>query len=154
MSLGLVRNLNVKKQNINFSMNVRNIEIPMIRSLLAILLINLPLFADNCITYQNMSSSPLNGELFEVTGTRYWDHGEKITYYIFHLEKETCFDDGDGPINTDQIHVILNDEQLNDLNNLVKRKIKIQINDFLWGGTQHWKRSIGVRKAKFIKDPS
>ena len=57
--------------------------------LLLMLFFNMPLFADNCITYQNMSSSLLNGELYEVTGTRYWDHGEKITYYIFHgLKKQ------------------------------------------------------------------
>ena len=102
----------------------------MIRLIFFISLLNLSLAADNCITYKNMSSSPLDGELYEVTGTRYWDHGEKITYYIFHLDKETCFDDGDGPINTDQIHVILNDDQLNDLDNLLKRKTKIEIKDF------------------------
>ena len=119
-----------------------------------ILISNLSLYAENCITYQNMSSLPLDGELYEVTGTRYWDHGEKIIYYIYHLDKETCFDDGDGPINTDQIHVILNDEQLNDLDNLLKRKTKIEIEGFLWGGTQQWKRPIGVTKAKFIKDTS
>ena len=122
--------------------------------LFLILISNIPLFADNCVTHQNMSSSPLNGELFEVRGTMFWDHGEEITYYIFHLDEETCFDDGVGPINTDQIHVILNDEQLNDLDNLLKRKTKIKIKGFLWGGTQHWKRSIGVTKAEFIKDAS
>ena len=126
----------------------------MIRLIFFISLLNLSLAADNCITYKNMSSSPLDGELYEVTGTRYWDHGENITYYIFHLDKETCFDDGDGPINTDQIHVILNDDQLNDLDNLLKRKTKIEIKDFLWGGTQQWKRPIGVTKAEFIKDTS
>ena len=126
----------------------------MTKLIFLILLFNLSVFADNCITHQNMSSSPLNGELYEVTGTRYWNHGEKITYYIFHLDKETCFDDGDGPINTDQIHVMLNNDQLNDLDNLLKRKIKIEINGFLWGGTQQWKRPIGVTKAKFIIDPS
>ena len=120
----------------------------------SILLIHLPLFADTCVTYKNMSSSPLSGELFEVKGTMFWDHGEEITYYIFHLDEETCFDDGDGPINTDQIHVILNDDQLNDLDNLLKRKTKIEIKFFLWGGTQHWKRPIGVTKAEFIKDTS
>ena len=126
----------------------------MVRIILLILLSNIPLFADNCVTYKNMSSSPLSGELFEVRGTMFWDHGEEITYYIFHLDQETCLDDVDGPINTDQIHVILNDDQLNDLDNLLKRKTKIEIKDFLWGGTQHWKRPIGVTKAEFIKDTS
>lgn len=124
----------------------------MTKLIILILLFNLSVFADNCITYQNMSSSHLDGELYEVKGTRYWDHGEEITYYIFHLDKETCFNDGDGPINTDQVHVILNDDQLNDLDNLLKRKTKIEIRGFLWGGTQQWKRPIGITKAEFIKD--
>ena len=124
----------------------------MIRLLPLAILLNFSLYAENCITYQNMNSILLDGELITVKGTRYWDHGEEITYYIFRLDKETCFNDGDGPINTDQVHVILNDDQLNDLDNLLKRKTKIEIRGFLWGGTQQWKRPIGITKAEFIKD--
>ena len=114
--------------------------------------LNANLLSDNCITYKNMKSVLLDGELIEVKGTRYWGHGEEIKYYIFRLNKVMCFDDGNGHISTDEIHVILNDKQYKNLNNLLDSKSKIQIEDFLWGGTQHWKRPIGVLKAKFIQN--
>lgn len=114
------------------------------------ILLNFSLYAENCITYQNMDSILLNGELRIVKGTRYWDHGEEITYYIFRLDKETCFNDGEGPIETSEIQVILNKKQVMNLDQLLSKEVKMQIEDFLWGGTQQWKRSIGVPKAKFI----
>ena len=126
----------------------------MTKLIILILLFNLSVFADNCITYQNMGSSPLDGELYEVKGTRYWDHGEEIKYYIFRLDKETCFNDGEGPIETNEVQVILNKKQLMNLDQLLSRKIQMKIDDFLWGGTQQWKRSIGVPKARFILNPS
>ena len=112
------------------------------------------LSSEECITYKNMISTQLDGQLLEVKGTRYWDHGEEIRYYIFRLDKEMCFDDGDGPINTNEIQVILNKKQHMNLEELLSKKVKIQIEDFLWGGTQQWKRSIGVPKARFILNPS
>ena len=121
----------------------------MIRLLPLAILLNFSLFAENCITYQNMDSILLNGELRTVKGTRYWDHGEEITYYIFRLDKETCFNDGEGPIETNEIQVILNKKQVMNLDQLLSKEVKMQIEDFLWGGTQQWKRSIGVPKAKF-----
>ena len=45
--------------------------------------LNANLLSDNCITYKNMKSVLLDGELIEVKGTRYWGHGEEIKYYIF-----------------------------------------------------------------------
>lgn len=125
----------------------------MIRILTLTMLLNFSLHAENCITYQNMNSTLLNGELIQVKGTRYWDHGEEITYYIFRLDRKTCFDDGEGPIETDEVQVILNEKQLTSLDQLLSKKIQIQIKDFLWGGTQQWKRSIGVPKANFILNP-
>ena len=121
----------------------------MIRLLPLAILLNFSLYAENCITYQNMDSILLNGELRTVKGTRYWDHGEEITYYIFRLDKETCFNDGEGPIETNEIQVILNKKQVMNLDQLLSKEVKMQIEDFLWGGTQQWKRSIGVPKAKF-----
>ena len=59
----------------------------MIRILTLTMLLNFSLHAENCITYQNMNSTLLNGELIQVKGTRYWDHGEEITYYIFRLDR-------------------------------------------------------------------
>ena len=126
----------------------------MTKLIILILLFNLSVFADNCITYQNMSSSSLDGQLYEVKGTRYWDHGEEITYYIFRLDEETCFNDGEGPIQTNEVQVILNKKQLMNLDQLLSRKTQMKIDDFLWGGTQQWKRSIGVPKARFILNPS
>ena len=126
----------------------------MIRLLPLAILLNFSLYAENCITYQNMNSILLDGELITVKGTRYWDHGEEITYYIFRLEKETCFNDGEGPIETNEVQVILNKKQLMNLDELLSRKIQMKIDDFLWGGTQQWKRSIGVPKAMFILNPS
>jgi|TARA_B000000475_G_C15997867_1_gene447681 hypothetical protein len=126
----------------------------MIRLLPLAILLNFSLYAENCITYQNMNSILLDGELITVKGTRYWDHGEEITYYIFRLDKETCFNDGEGPIETNEVQVILNKKQLMNLDQLLSRKIQMKIDDFLWGGTQQWKRSIGVPKARFIINPS
>lgn len=126
----------------------------MIRLLPLAILLNFSLYAENCITYQNMDSILLNGELRTVKGTRYWDHGEEITYYIFRLEKETCFNDGEGPIETNEVQVILNKKQVMNLDQLISRKTQMKIEDFLWGGTQQWKRSIGVPKAMFILNPS
>jgi len=126
----------------------------MIRLLPLAILLNFSLYAENCITYQNMNSILLDGELITVKGTRYWDHGEEITYYIFRLDKETCFNDGEGPIETNEVQVILNKKQLMNLDELLSRKIQMKIDDFLWGGTQQWKRSIGVPKARFIINPS
>ena len=88
-------------------------------------------------------------ELLEVKGTRYWDHGEEIKYYIFRLKNETCFDDGYGLIDAGEIQVLLNDEQIKNINAFLNKTIRIQIDDFLWGGTQQWKRSIGVTRARF-----
>ena len=121
----------------------------MIRLLTLAMLLNFSLYAENCITYQNMNSILLNGELIQVKGTRYWDHGEEITYYIFRLDNKTCFDDGHGLIDADEIQVLLNDEQIKNINIFLNKTIKIQIDDFLWGGTQQWKRSIGVTRARF-----
>ncbi|MDA9561568.1 hypothetical protein N9S06_02870 [Gammaproteobacteria bacterium] len=126
----------------------------MIRLLPLAILLNFSLYAENCITYQNMDSILLNGELRTVKGTRYWDHGEEITYYIFRLDKETCFNDGEGPIETNEVQVILNKKQVMNLDQLISRKTQMKIEDFLWGGTQQWKRSIGVPKAMFILNPS
>ena len=126
----------------------------MIRLLPLAILLNFSLYAENCITYQNMNSILLDGELITVKGTRYWDHGEEITYYIFRLDKETCFNDGEGPIETNEVQVILNKKQLMNLDQLLSRKIQMKIDDFVWGGTQQWKRSIGVPKARFILNPS
>ena len=122
----------------------------MTKFIFLLLLFNLSVFADNCITYQNMTSKQLRGELIEVKGTSYWGHGEEIIYYIFRIDSETCFDDGDGPIDTNEVQVILNEEQLKNIEQLLSKEVKMQIKDFLWGGTQQWKRSIGVPKAKFI----
>lgn len=121
----------------------------MIRLLTLAMLLNFSLYAENCITYQNMQSTLLDGELLEVKGTRYWDHGEEIKYYIFRLKNETCFDDGYGLIDADEIQVLLNDEQIKNINAFLNKTIRIQIDDFLWGGTQQWKRSIGVTRARF-----
>ena len=122
-------------------------------SFLVFLLMSFNIFSSECITYQNMLSIKLEGQLFEVKGTRYWDHGEEIKYYIFRIDQETCFDDGEeGPINTNELHVLLNNDQLADLDKLLNQKTEMQVIDFLWGGTQHWKRSIGVLKANFIYD--
>jgi hypothetical protein len=126
----------------------------MIRLLPLTILLNFSLYAENCITYQNMDSILLNGELRTVKGTRYWDHGEEITYYIFRLDKKTCFNDGEGPIETNEVQVILNKKQVMNLDQLISRKTQMKIEDFLWGGTQQWKRSIGVPKAMFILNPS
>ena len=122
----------------------------MTKFIFLLLLFNLSVFADNCITYQNMTSKQLRGELIEVKGTSYWGHGEEIIYYIFRIDSETCFDDGDGPIDTNEVQVILNKKQVMNLDQLLSKEVKMQIEDFLWGGTQQWKRSIGVPKAKFI----
>ena len=121
----------------------------MIRLLTLAMLLNFSLYAENCITYQNMQSTLLDGELLEVKGTRYWDHGEEIKYYIFRLKNETCFDDGYGLIDADEIQVLLNDEQIKNINAFLNKTIRIQIDDFLWGGTQQWKRSIGVTRSRF-----
>ena len=112
----------------------------MIRLLPLAILLNFSLYAENCITYQNMNSIVLDGELITVKGTRYWNHGEEITYYIFRLDKETCFNDGEGPIETNEVQVILNKKQLMNIGQLISRKTQMKIEDFLWGGTQQWKR--------------
>ena len=119
---------------------------------LTFIFLSFNIFSGECITYQNMQLKKLDGQLFEVKGTRYWDHGEEIKYYIFRIDQPTCFDDGEGPINTNELHVLLSNDQSSNLDKLLNQKTKLQIEDFLWGGTQQWKRPIGVLKANFIYD--
>ena len=107
-------------------------------------------WAEECITYKNMTSNLIKGELLVVKGTRYWDHGEITEYYIFRMNKERCFDEGTGPVSTTDVQVLLNADQEERINELIDQQIYMKINDFLLGGTHHWKRPIGVPKAEFI----
>ncbi len=115
----------------------------------SILLIHLPLFADTCVTYKNMSSSPLSGELFEVRGTMFWDHGDIINHYFFLLDKNTCFSTEYGDWDIKQVQVILSKEQLKKIDQITNKEITMEIESWMVGETQSWKTRIGVLKAKF-----
>ena len=117
---------------------------------LSLLLLSIGVWAEECITYKNMTSNLIKGELLVVKGTRYWDHGEIIEYYIFRMNEERCFDVWTGPVNTKDVQVLLNADQEERINELIDQQIYMKINDFLLGGTHHWKRPIGVPKAEFI----
>ena len=106
--------------------------------------------AEECITYKNMTSNLIKGELLVVKGTRYWDHGEITEYYIFRMNEERCFDEWPGPVTTKDVQVLLNADQEERINELLDQQIYMKIKDFIWGGTHHWKRPIGVTKAEFI----
>ena len=80
------------------------------------------------------------------------DHGDIINHYIFVINKDTCFTTEYGDWNVREVQVILSDEQLQNIEQIANKKIVMDIEDYIVGHTQSWKRRIGILKAKFREE--
>ena len=106
----------------------------------------------DCINYKNLESNSLSGELKVMSSTMFLDHGDIINHYIFVINKDTCFTTEYGDWNVREVQVILSDEQLQKINKIANKKIIMDIEDYIVGHTQSWKRRIGILKAKFREE--
>ena len=50
------------------------------------------------------------------------------------------------------LKIILSDEQLQNIEQIANKKIVMDIEDYIVGHTQSWKRRIGILKAKFREE--
>ena len=94
----------------------------------------------------------LSGELKVMSSTMYFDHGEIINHYIFVIDKNVCFLTEYGDWDVKEVQVILSEEQIQKIDQITNKKILMEIKDYIVGETQHWKRRIGILKAKFRSD--
>ena len=106
----------------------------------------------DCISYENLESNKLSGELKVMSSTMFLDHGDIINHYIFVINKDTCFTTEYGDWNVREVQVILSDEQLQNIEQIANKKIVMDIEDYIVGHTQSWKRRIGILKARFSKE--
>ena len=106
----------------------------------------------DCINYKNLESNSVAGELKVMSSTMFLDHGDIINHYIFVINKDTCFTTEYGDWNVREVQVILSDEQLQNIEQIANKKIVMDIEDYIVGHTQSWKRRIGILKAKFRKE--
>ena len=105
--------------------------------------------AKGCINYKNLESNLLLGELKVISSTMFFDHGDIINHYIFVIDENACFSTEYGDWDVKEVQVILSEEQLQKIDQIVNKKITIEIQDYIVGETQSWKRRIGILKAKF-----
>ena len=84
-----------------------------------------------------------------MSSTMFFDHGDIIKHYIFVIDENTCFSTGYGDWDVKEVQVILSEEQLQKIGQIANKKIVMEIEDYIVGETQHWKRRIGILKAKF-----
>tara|TARA_B100002019_G_scaffold205896_1_gene178624 strand:+ start:424 stop:801 length:378 start_codon:yes stop_codon:yes gene_type:complete len=103
----------------------------------------------DCINPKNLESNLLSGELRVISSTMFYDHGDIINHYIFVIDENTCFSTEYGDWDVKEVQVILSEEQLQKIGQIPNKKIVMEIEDYIVGETQHWKRSIGILKAKF-----
>ena len=106
----------------------------------------------DCINYKNLESNSVAGELKVMSSTMFLDHGDIINHYIFVINKDTCFTTEYGDWNVREVQVILSDEQLQNIEQIANKKIVMDIEDYIVGHTQSWKRRIGILKARFSKE--
>ena len=103
----------------------------------------------NCINYKNLESNTLSGELKVISSTMFFDHGEIINHYIFVIDENTCFSTEYGDWDVKEVQIIMSEEQLQKIDQIANKKIVMEIQDYIVGETQSWKRRIGILKAKF-----
>ena len=103
----------------------------------------------DCINYKNLDSNLLSGELRAISSTMFFDHGDIINHYIFVINENTCFATEYGDWDVKEVQVILSEEQLQKIDQITNKKIVMEIEDYIVGETQSWKRRIGILKAKF-----
>ena len=106
----------------------------------------------DCINYKNLESNSVAGKLKVMSSTMFLDHGDIINHYIFVINKDTCFTTEYGDWNVREVQVILSDEQLQNIEQIANKKIVMDIEDYIVGHTQSWKRRIGILKAKFREE--
>ena len=106
----------------------------------------------DCINYKNLESNLVAGELKVMSSTMFLDHGDIINHYIFVINKDTCFTTEYGDWDVREVQVILSDEQLQNIEQIANKKIVMNIEDYIVGHTQSWKRRIGILKAKFREE--
>ena len=106
----------------------------------------------DCINYKNQESNSVAGELKVMSSTMSLDHGDIINHYIFVINKDTCFTTEYGDWDVREVQVILSDEQLQNIEQIANKKIVMDIEDYIVGHTQSWKRRIGILKAKFREE--
>lgn len=106
----------------------------------------------DCINYKNLESKSVAGELKVMSSTMFLDHGDIINHYIFVINKDTCFTTEYGDWDVREVQVILSDEQLQNIEQIANKKIVMDIEDYIVGHTQSWKRRIGILKAKFREE--
>lgn len=106
----------------------------------------------DCINYKNLESNSVKGELKVMSSTMFLDHGDIINHYIFVINKDTCFTTEYGDWDVREVQVILSDEQLQNIEQFANKKIVMDIEDYIVGHTQSWKRRIGILKAKFREE--
>ena len=106
----------------------------------------------DCINYKNLESNSVAGELKVMSSTMFLDHGDIINHYIFVINKDTCFTTEYGDWDVREVQVILSDEQLQNIEQFANKKIVMDIEDYIVGHTQSWKRRIGILKAKFREE--
>ena len=106
----------------------------------------------DCINYKNLESNSVAGELKVMSSTMFLDHGDIINHYIFVINKDTCFTTEYGDWDVREVQVILSDEQLQNIEQIANKKIVMDIEDYIVGHTQSWKRRIGILKAKFREE--
>lgn len=87
-----------------------------------------------------------------MSSTMYFDHGEIINHYIFVIDKNVCFLTEYGDWDVKEVQVILSEEQLQKIDQITNKRIEMEIEDYVVGETQHWKRRIGILKAGFGLD--
>ena len=116
------------------------------------LLISIYAYTKDCINYKNLESNSVAGELKVMSSTMFLDHGDIINHYIFVINKDTCFTTEYGDWNVREVQVILSDEQLQNIEQIANKKIVMDIEDYIVGHTQSWKRRIGILKAKFREE--
>tara|TARA_Y100001970_G_scaffold210326_1_gene256534 strand:- start:123 stop:578 length:456 start_codon:yes stop_codon:yes gene_type:complete len=119
--------------------------------LLLTLFFSITIYANtkDCINYKNLESNLLSGELKVMSSTMFFDHGDIINHYIFVIDENTCFSTEYGDWDVKEVQVILSEEQLQKIDQIANKKIVMEIEDYIVGETQHWKRRIGILKAKF-----
>ena len=103
----------------------------------------------DCINYKNLDSNLLSGELKVISSTMFYDHGDIINHYIFVIDENTCFSTEYGNWDVKEVQVIMSEEQLQKIDQIANKKIVMEIEDYIVGETQSWKRRIGILKAKF-----
>ena len=84
-----------------------------------------------------------------MSSTMFFDHGEIINHYIFVIDENTCFSTEYGDLGVKEVQVIMSEEQLQKIDQISNKKIVMEIEDYIVGETQSWKRRIGILKAKF-----